>query len=167
LSGGVVTRGVLLDVPASQSREHLDAGEGIGGAELTAAERAAGVSLLPGDAIFIRSGLDLRLRRAGGDPDSEPREGFLAEALVWLHERQVGALCADCIERLPSGYRRLPMPLHQIGLAAMGLVMVDGCDLERLAEACRQRNRVTFLVAVAPLPIRGGTGSPANPLVVF
>lgn len=167
LAGGVVTRGVFLDVPGSQGRAHLDAGDGIGAAELTAAEQAAGVQVMPGDALFVRSGLDLRLRRTGASPASEPREGFLADALPWLHEREVGALCADCIERLPSGYPRLPMPLHQIGLVAMGLVMIDACDLERLAAACHERGRRTFLLAAAPLPIRGGTGSPANPLAVF
>lgn len=167
LADGLVTRGVLLDVPRTQGREHLAAGDGIGAAELRAAEAAAGVTVMPGDAVFLRSGLDLRVARTGADLYGEPREGLLADALTWLRERDVAALCADCIERLPSGYERLPMPLHQIGLAAMGLVMVDGCDLERLADACRHRERSTFLLTAAPLPIRGGTGSPVNPLAVF
>jgi hypothetical protein len=43
----------------------------------------------------------------------------------------------------------------------------DNCDLEALADAAAERNRWDFLLTAAPLPIRGGTGSPANPIATF
>jgi kynurenine formamidase len=167
LAGGAVARGVLLDVAASRGLDHLSDSDGISAEDLCAAEEHAGVSVRRGDVLCLRSGLGLRVARESADIAGMPREGLLADALPWLHEREIAALCADCIERLPSGYERLPMPLHQIGLSAMGLVMIDACDLELLARACRERGRATFLFVAAPLPIVGGTGSPVNPLAVF
>jgi kynurenine formamidase len=134
--------------------------------EMRQAERFAGVRLEPGDAVLLRSGLDKRVADTGADGSAEPREGLVPSALSWLHERQVGLLCPDCVERLPSGYPNLLMPLHQIGLVAMGLVMVDGCDLELLTQLCVERRQTSFLLSLAPLRISGATGSPINPLVV-
>jgi hypothetical protein len=40
-------------------------------------------------------------------------------------------------------------------------------DRLALAEAADEHNRWEFLLTAAPLPIRGGTGSPINPLATF
>jgi hypothetical protein len=45
--------------------------------------------------------------------------------------------------------------------------LFDNCDLEALADAAAARGRWDFLLTAAPLPIRGGTGSPANPIATF
>ena len=73
----------------------------------------------------------------------------------------------DCIDRLPQPYPRLTSPLHQIGLAAMGLAILDSPDVESLGAVCRELDRFDFLVMCAPLRIPGGTGSAVNPLCVF
>jgi hypothetical protein len=39
--------------------------------------------------------------------------------------------------------------------------------LEPLAKACAEEGRDEFMLTIAPLPVVGGTGSPANPLAVF
>jgi hypothetical protein len=49
-------------------------------------------------------------------------------------------------------------------LFSYGVAIIDNCELEPLAAACRQHDRYEFLLAVAPLRIRGGTGSPVNPI---
>ena len=61
----------------------------------------------------------------------------------------------------------MPAPLHQIGLVAMGLVMLDNPEVEDLARAVADEGRAEFLLTCAPLPIPGATGSPVNPLAVF
>jgi kynurenine formamidase len=163
---GILTRGVLLDVPAALGVEHLEPGDGIGAAELEAAERLAGVRVEAGDAVVVRSGLDRREAVRGPGPE-EPREGLLPDAVLWLHERGVAVFSGDCIERLPSGYPRVPLPLHQVGLVAMGLMILDATDVESLRELCRDEGRSDFLFVASPLRLPGGSGSPVNPLVVF
>ena len=57
--------------------------------------------------------------------------------------------------------------MHDFALLYLGIHMFDNCDLEALAEAAAERDRLEFLLMAAPLPIRGGTGSPLNPIAVF
>ena len=52
-------------------------------------------------------------------------------------------------------------------LVTLGIHLFDNCDLEALAEAAASRKRWEFLLTVAPLPFRGGTGSPVNPIATF
>jgi hypothetical protein len=60
-----------------------------------------------------------------------------------------------------------PGAIHDFALVYLGLPLFDNCDLETLAEAAAARKRWTFLLTAAPLPIRGGTGSPLNPIATF
>lgn len=49
----------------------------------------------------------------------------------------------------------------------MGVPLPDNLDLEALSAACAATGRYAFLLAVAPLNVPGGTGSPVNPLAVL
>ena len=91
-------------------------------------------------------------------------EGVLPEVVEWLWQRNVAVYSGDCIEQRPTSYERISMPLHQIGLARMGLWILDCPDLEVLAAACRRNGRSDFLLIVAPLKVPGGTASAVNPL---
>jgi kynurenine formamidase len=165
LAPGIVTRGILLDVAGAEGLEYLPAPRGIGQQDLIRAERHGDVRVGRGDAIFVRVGLAKRLDGEGG---ADAREvGLTVDAVPWIHDREVAVFSGDCIEQLPSPYPRLRMPLHEIGLPAMGLVIVDNADVEHLAARCREQRRYTFLVALSPLRYEGATGSPVNPLVVF
>lgn len=167
MADGIIARGVLLDVAAARAVPYLSAGEGVGVDDLEAAQRFAGVSVGSGDAIFVRTGSALREAAEGLPADDGPRPGLLPETVLWLHEHEISVYSGDCIERMPSGYPSVPMPLHQIGLVAMGLAIVDNPDMERLFAAAKRYESATFLLVVAPLRIRGGTGSAVNPLAVF
>jgi kynurenine formamidase len=163
---GIVTRGVLLDVAKTRGVTYLQETDGIGVADLEAAEELANTRVRSGDAIFIHTGHDLREEVEGWKGETR-REGVLSEVLPWLHEREVAVYSGDCIERMPSGIPDLPMPLHQVGLAAMGLTLLDIPDLGALKAACVSHGTAEFLLIVSPLRIPRGTGSPVNPLAVF
>jgi kynurenine formamidase len=163
---GVFTRGVLLDVARARGVSWLEAGDGVSLADLEAAEALAGVRVESGDAILVRVGLSPR-EQAQGEEDPSHRAGLLPECIPWLFEREVAVYGGDCIEQLPSGYPALPAPLHQVGLVAMGLVLLDNPELEELTGAVAEEGRAEFLLTCAPLPIPGATGSPVNPLAVF
>jgi hypothetical protein len=58
-------------------------------------------------------------------------------------------------------------PIHAVGIVAMGLWLIDNCDLEELAATCDAAGRWEFFFTLAPLRWVGATGSPANPLATF
>jgi kynurenine formamidase len=164
----IVTRGVLLDVAATRGVDWLTPADGIGVADLELAEARARTRVGVGDAIFVRAGHGLRAAAEGEAHDEEaPHEGVLPDVVEWLWQRGVAVYSGDCIEQRPTSYERITMPLHQIGLAKMGLCILDCPDLETLAAACRRHGRNDFLLIVAPLKIPGGTASAVNPLAIF
>src|SRR2546422_501476 len=71
----------------------------------------------------------------------------------------------DLSERLPMGYA-IPWAVHA-ALFAYGVALLDNALLEPLARACADERRDEFMLVIAPLPVVGGTGSPANPIAVF
>jgi hypothetical protein len=52
-------------------------------------------------------------------------------------------------------------------MVAMGMWIIDGCDLELLAQTCERLQRWEFLFFTAPLRLKNATGSPMNPVAVF
>ena len=60
-----------------------------------------------------------------------------------------------------------PCPIHEPAIAALGVHLVDNCDLEALGEAAEKHKRWDFLLTIAPLAVVGGTGSPVNPIAAF
>jgi kynurenine formamidase len=169
---GVVTRGVLLDMPRLRDRPWLEPGEGIFPEDLEEAERSHNVRVASGDVLLVRTGHLERTRREGRPPD-DARPGLQAACLPWLHARQVAMIGCDMPQDVrPSGYPtgpgRCPMgPVHVVGIVAMGLWLLDNCDHEALAEACARHGRWEFQFLIAPLALHHGTASPVNPLAVF
>lgn len=163
---GIVGRGVLLDVPRARGVRYVPADHMVTAAELEAAEQAMGVRVGKGDLLMIRLGRDVRRAETGDQavPGLDPR------VAAWLHERQVAVLGGDGVhDPIPGGqvHRDWAMPIHMIGLAAMGLHLLDNLNLEPLATVCDEFDRWTFQLVAAPLPIEGGTGSPLNPIAIF
>jgi hypothetical protein len=71
------------------------------------------------------------------------------------------------LDVLPSGVEGVALPVHCVTVVAMGVPILDNCDLEAVSEAAAARKRWSFLLTVAPLTVEGGTGSPVNPLATF
>lgn len=166
-SDGILGRGVLLDVPGSLGRPWLDDGEAIVPADLERAEFAAGVQIRRGDILFVRTGYRAR-QPSGPLRRHAPRPGLQAACLPWLADREVAVVASDvAVDVIPHGYDEIGLPIHAIGMWAMGLWLIDNCGLELLAETCAELNRWAFLAVVAPLRIQDATASPVNPLAVF
>jgi len=171
LADGLVGRGVLLDVPAALGVPFLAPTTRIGVAELEAAEAAQGVRVGPGDLLLVSTGRDARRTEGGGqlNPFTEGLAGLHAECLPWLDERCVSVLAGDGIsDAMPfRAIPEWPFPIHQIGIVALGLHLIDNLHLAPLAAACAERGRWDFLLTVNPLRIPGGTGCPVNPVAVL
>ena len=59
------------------------------------------------------------------------------------------------------------LPVHNFVLIYLGVQLIDNASLDAVAEAAAARNRWEFLFTTAPLALRGGTGSPVNPIATF
>ena len=62
---------------------------------------------------------------------------------------------------------RTTLPMHVFTLVALGMPLIDGVDLEALAEAAARVNRWEFMFVVTPLPVDNGAGSAVNPVAIF
>ena len=168
LRDGIVSRGVLLDLPRARGVPYLANGEPIFPEDLERAEHAAGLRVEPGDILLVRTGR-WALREATGPWD--PRlslAGLDASCLPWLHERGVAALGSDGVsDVVPSRVPGVSLPIHTVAIVALGLHLIDNLELEPLAKACESEQRWEFLLTLAPLVLFRGTASPVNPIALF
>ncbi len=168
---GMVTRGVLLDIPPTRGVDWLEPGEAVFPHDLEAAEARQGVRVESGDALFLRTGYG-RYRHETGhvwtDTAHMTQAGWHASCMPWLYEREVAYIGADTAQDAePTGYDNIFMPVHTIGIVAMGLWLVDNCDLEGLAATAERLQQWDFLSSVAPVRFTGTSGSPINPIATF
>ena len=165
---GILSRGVLLDLPASQGVEWLEPGSTALPEELEAAELAAGLRLAEGDILLVRTGRQRR-RVVEGPWDSRALlAGLHPQCGPWLRQRGVALLGCDGVnDAHPSVVEGVGLPLHTLTLVAMGMQLLDNLSLEDLAEACSSHGRWEFLLAIAPLRLERGTASAVNPIAVF
>ena len=56
--------------------------------------------------------------------------------------------------------------MHVFTLVALGMPLVDGVDVDALAETAARLERCEFMVRVAPLPVDTGAGSSVNPVAI-
>jgi kynurenine formamidase len=170
LKNGIFTRGILVDLPRLKGVPYLEPGTPIYAQDIEAWERMAGVKVSAGDALFIRTGR--WARRAAVGPFETSREGSRSgpsgSMIPWLKQRDVALLGGDVPPSLaPTDVPGESGAVHDFALVRLGVLVFDNVDLEALAEAASARKRWEFLLTVAPLPIRGGTGSPVNPIATF
>ncbi|MGW1376146.1 cyclase family protein [Streptomyces sp. NPDC002446] len=166
--GALVTKGVLLDLPAVVGEPWLEPGRAVRAADVVAAEQALDVSIDEGDAVLLRSG-GLRRREELGAWDADAASaGFHVDAIPLLAERGIALLGGDGDSDVrPSPVDGVHSPVHALAIAAMGVPLLDNLDLEALSAVGAATGRYEFLLLVAPLNIPGGTGSPVTPVAVL
>lgn len=164
---GIVSRGVLVDVPRLRDIPYMEPGDFVTVDDLEAWEERTGVRVRTGDVLLIRTGRWAREADVGPWALTDAAAGPHPSVARWLKERGVAVLGGDNTnERYPSVVPPLS-PLHLLALSSMGMPLLDNLDLERVAREAADRNRWTFLFVGAPLPVERGTGSPLNPLAIF
>ncbi len=165
-SGGIMTRGVLLDIPKYRGEPYSTLDTPIHGWELEGAASQQGVSVGPGDAIVVHCGREAYTRSEkvvfGGEPAIP---GLHASCLPFIRDNDLAVLVWDMEDMNPNEYG-LAWTIHG-AIFAYGLAVVDNALVEPLAQACAEEGRHDFMLTVNPLVINGGTGSPVNPIAVF
>jgi kynurenine formamidase len=156
--GGILTRGVLLDLAPG---DRLDPAHPVTGADFDAAAARAGVEVLPGDALVVRGGWD----RVEDGHEATP--GLTLDAVRWMHEHGIAVYAGDIGDAHPPLPGEEPGALHRIALGRLAIPLIDGADPGELAATCTRLGRWTFQFVVAAPRIAGTTGLPVNPLAVF
>src|SRR5713101_4797659 len=168
LKNGIVTRGILLDIPRLKNLPYLEPGTPVFTEDLEAWEKKAGVKVSAGDAIFLRTGRWARRAKLVPWNIGQNEAGYHASVAPWLKERGVSFLGADDAQDVtPSLVEGVGLPVHTLAITALGLDIIDNQDLEAVAETAAKLNRWEFLLIVAPVPVTGGTGFPVNALAIF
>jgi kynurenine formamidase len=165
---GIVSRGILLDIPRLLGDEWLSTDHAVSVEELERAEAAAGVRVESGDILLVRTGRHARRLAQGVWDSRRDLAGLHHTVAPWLKDRGVALLGSDGV----SDVRQHPFtvtthPIHILALVAMGLQLLDNLNLEDIARACAQRTRWEFLLVVAPLKLVGGTASMVNPIAIL
>ena len=164
---GIITRGVLLDVPKHRGEPYVTQESPVHGWELEDIAREQGVAMEPGDALVVYSGREKW--NEGGNPlwgsDRDLRPGLHASCLRFIKESDCCVLVWDMMDHTPNGYD-VPWSVHG-AIFAYGIGLLDNALLEPLAETCAQGGRYEFMLTINPLRVVGGTGSPVNPVALF
>src|SRR5207248_3043048 len=172
-SEGIITRGVMLDVPRHRGVPCVTQERPVHGWELEDLLVKRGIRLEPGDAVCVYAGREAWQAQDPERPYSKPfgpiatlqRPGLHVSCLPFLRDHDVSVLVWDMLDHLPIGYD-IPWAVHA-AIFAYGVALLDNALLEPLAKACAEEGRDEFMLVISPLPVTGGTGSPANPLAVF
>ena len=158
--GGLITRGVLLDVPRHRRAPFVTIDRPVDGAELEAIARAQEVVVESGDALLVYSGREAFVRATNSYGESGPRPGLHISCARFIRDRDVAVLGWDMTDARPG------VPVHGV-LYSYGVALLDSALLEPLAQACADERRYEFMFMAAPLKIPRGTGSPVNPIALF
>lgn len=161
-SGGVVTRGVLVDVAAYKGVDWLDASYVITLEDMQGALDAQGTELRPGDAILFRTGW-LEWFFAHGAEMSLDQPGIGLDVARACGEADPVVVGADntAVEAQPFDRGKF-LGAHVELLVRRGVHLVEHLKLDELsADRCYE-----FLFVVSPLLITGASASPVSPVAV-
>ncbi|MFI5621873.1 cyclase family protein [Nocardioides sp. NPDC051685] len=172
-SDGIVTRGVMLDVPRHRGSAFVAQNEPVHGWELEAILVEREIELRPGDALVVNCG---REAWQEANPDRpyghynnaegiSEAPGLHASCLPFLRKYDVGVLVWDMLDAKPFGYD-VTWTIHG-AIHAFGLAILDNALTEPLAVACLEQGQDEFMIFVSPLVLERGTSSPVNPIAVF
>ena len=158
--GPIVTRAIFLDFATADA---VPSDRAITAEDLIAAVWQTGISPEAGDALVVRTGW-LKAWRAG-TANKSATAGLHHDCAPWIVETGFALVAADniAVEVMPSHDPNCAMPLHISLTRDNGIYLAELFDLETLA----MHGRSAFMLAIAPLLIAGGVGSPITPVAIF
>ena len=146
---GIVTRGVLLDLPGTRVRRQ----------DVEAWEKKTGLKIGPGDALLLRS-------HRPGDKPAFGAAGYDPSLIPFLKERDIALLGNDAAQE-GGTINGVAIPIHTFTIVALGLNLLDNLALDDVAATADKLKRWEFMLVVAPLRMENGAGSPVNVIATF
>ena len=169
----IVTRGVMLDIPALKGVDELEIGYEVTVQDIEDACSRQGMEIEAGDVVLIHTGLIKTTKNdrpyiAHGHQaenlDGEPGIGLDA-AIYLAEEKGVVVVGSDnwAIEVLPSPQQGSFLPVHDYLLTKAGIHLVENVWTRTLSE----QKIYTFALIIAPPRFAGAVQAPVNPLAII
>lgn len=160
------TKGILIDIVAYKGAP-MDGGQEITVADLKAALAKQGMSendIGEGHVVIIHTGWGRHWIKDNKTYNGSV-PGIGITAAKWLADKGVVIVGSDTwpVEVVPNPNPKMVFPVHQIFIARNGIFIHENIATERLANA----KVYQFAYVFAPLPVKGGTGSPGNAIAVY
>lgn len=161
--GAFVTRGVLVDVAGYKGVENLEGGYEITVADLEGALERQGTKITSGDVVLIHTGWG-KFWITDNERYNASEPGIGLGAGQYLVDKEITMVCGDTwgVEVVPNPDESLAFPVHQLILPKNGIYILENIITEELAKD----EVYEFAFVFAPLRIKGGTGSPGNPIAI-
>ena len=167
-NGGIISKGVLIDIPLLYDKEYLDAGTKITTEDILKFEEKYNVKIEKGDVVIVRTGRWFEKTVKGDSDYSKLSAGVDYKIALLLDERQVSVLGSDGTnDAQPSGIPEEGSPVHKLTLVSMGMPLLDNLNLEPISKEAIKQNKWEFFISIQPLRFKGGTGSPVNAIAIF
>ncbi|WP_299073148.1 cyclase family protein [uncultured Paraglaciecola sp.] len=173
---GVAGRGVLVDVGRlrGDANHRLAPNDCVTLKDIEAAAKKQKLEIKKRDILLIRTGSMGRFYDESDNKNwnalSEP--GLChSDALVnWIDDMEIPVIAADnlAVEKAAQDIdgSSVVIPLHGALIRNLGVVLTELYWLDDLADDSAEDGQYSFFFTVAPLKMKGGTGSPINPMVI-
>jgi kynurenine formamidase len=162
---GLFTRGVVVDIPAVRGTDWVSAEEPVVGADIDRGLESTGAEFRAGDALLLYMGRD-KFEAASQDGDRATASnvpGAGRDAARWVVEHDVSMVCWDFLDAVSPD--EPVAPIHLL-IWAIGIILVDNCDLAGAVALTHQTGRADGALIVAPPAIPRATGALVHPLFI-
>ncbi|MFB4162381.1 cyclase family protein [Alteribacillus sp. JSM 102045] len=159
----IAGRGVLLDVARLKGVNHLDSQYVITPEDIEHCMKKQNIEIQQGDIVLVRTGW-MSVFESNPGLFYERQPGIGLEAARFLAERDIVGLGADnlTVEPMPME-ENAKKSLHVFMIRELGMYLMEMLHLDEFA----QEKEYEFFFVAAPLKIKGGVGSPINPIVIY
>lgn len=164
----LVTRAWFVDVPRQRGVPFLEPGDPVVPSDLRHLDRF----VEPGDAILVRTGRHAAEVVKPDDPEARDDHGnwsgLHVDCMDLIHALDIATVATDSSgDNFPSTTEKCSVPIHIISEAYIGMPLIHHLDLEDIGLRYESRESKSCLLCVAPLLVRGATGSPVNPIAII
>ncbi|WP_284035600.1 cyclase family protein [Neobacillus sp. 114] len=159
----IVGRGILLDIALLKGVQNLDPGYVITPEDIMQCLDVQKVEIQQGDIILLRTGF---MKTFETQPETfyESQPGIGIEAARFLAKQDIVGLGVDnlAVEPIPME-EKAKDSLHVLMIRELGIYLMEMLNLDEFAK----EEVYEFFFVATPLKIRGGVGSPINPLAIL
>ena len=168
LKNGILTKGILIDLPLLKGKEFIEAGYKIVVQDIIEFERKFNVKIERGDILLIRTGRWKQKEIKGEWNFHVKSTGLHYDVMQLLSDREISVLGSDGTnDSNPPLIKEEGSPIHKLSIVAMGMPLLDNLNLEELSKKAKVFSRWEFMLSIQPLKIDKGTGSPVNAIAIF